>query len=164
MVEKKIHKPVWDKPFSIEYIKKAFKFMLIHLSRQFFIPPSLRPFILKFCGIKFKNSSTVFIGADVLFDTMNDVNVEIGSNVLITSGVKIINHYPIITEAGIKEYYKGNIIVGDNVFIGMNSLIIKPVTIGDNAIIGAGSVVSKNVEKNTIIAGNPAKAIGFVNS
>ena len=51
------------------------------------------------------------------------------------------------------------VIIGKNVWIGMNSLILKNVTIGDNSIIGAGSVVVKDVPKNTIAAGNPAKVI-----
>ena len=50
-------------------------------------------------------------------------------------------------------------IIGNNVTIGANSCIIGAIKIGDNAVIGAGSVVVKNVEKNTIVAGNPAKEI-----
>lgn len=51
------------------------------------------------------------------------------------------------------------IIIGDDVFIGANSIILKGVTIGDNAVIGAGSVVSKDVPTGEIWAGNPAKKI-----
>lgn len=47
-------------------------------------------------------------------------------------------------------------IIGNNVEIGVNSVIIGKVVIGDNVIVGAGSVVIKNVESNKIVAGNPA--------
>jgi len=49
------------------------------------------------------------------------------------------------------------VIIGDDVFIGANSIILKGVTIGDKAIIGAGSVVTKDVLQGEIWAGNPAK-------
>jgi acetyltransferase-like isoleucine patch superfamily enzyme len=49
--------------------------------------------------------------------------------------------------------------IGDNVFIGAHSTILKGVIIGDNAIIGACSVVTKDVPTNEIWAGNPAKFI-----
>lgn len=49
--------------------------------------------------------------------------------------------------------------IGDNVWIGERAIILKGVLIGDNAIIAAGAVVTKNVEPNTIVAGNPAKFI-----
>lgn len=48
------------------------------------------------------------------------------------------------------------VIIGDNVFIGAHSLVLKGVTIGENSIIGAGSVVTKSVPANQIWAGNPA--------
>lgn len=49
--------------------------------------------------------------------------------------------------------------IGDEVFIGSNSKILKGVSIGNGAIIGAGSVVINNVEEMVIVAGNPAKYI-----
>ena len=51
------------------------------------------------------------------------------------------------------------ITIGENVFIGCNSLILKGVTIGDNTTIGAGSVVTGNIPANCVAAGNPAKVI-----
>ena len=51
------------------------------------------------------------------------------------------------------------VIIGDDVFVGANSLILKGVLIGDRSIIGAGSVVTKNIPCDEVWAGNPAKFI-----
>jgi serine O-acetyltransferase len=50
-------------------------------------------------------------------------------------------------------------IIGDNVTVGPNVVIIGAITIGDNVVIGAGSVVVKDVPSNSVIAGNPARVI-----
>jgi len=55
------------------------------------------------------------------------------------------------------------IIIGDDVFIGANTIILKGITIGNRAIIGAGSVVTKNIPDDEIWAGNPAKYIRKIN-
>ena len=47
----------------------------------------------------------------------------------------------------------------DNVWIGDSAIICKGVTIGKNSIIGAGAVVTKDVPKNSVFAGNPAKLV-----
>lgn len=54
---------------------------------------------------------------------------------------------------------KGDIHVGNDVWLGYRSVILAGVTIGDGAIVGAYSVVTKNVPPYTIVAGNPAKEI-----
>lgn len=51
------------------------------------------------------------------------------------------------------------IIIGNNVWLGGNVVILPGVTIGDNCVIGAGSVVTKNIEANSIACGNPCKVI-----
>lgn len=51
------------------------------------------------------------------------------------------------------------VIVGNHVFIGVNTIILKGVHIGDRSIIGAGSVVSCNVPADEVWAGNPARKI-----
>ncbi len=54
------------------------------------------------------------------------------------------------------------VVIADDVFIGMSSLILKGVTIGERSVVGAGSIVTRDVPPNTIVAGNPAKVIGKV--
>lgn len=51
------------------------------------------------------------------------------------------------------------VIIGDNVFIGAHSTILKGVTVGNNSIVGACSVVTRSIPENEIWGGNPAKFI-----
>ena len=53
-------------------------------------------------------------------------------------------------------------IIKNGVSVGSGSTILCGITIGENAIVGAGSVVTKNVARNTIVAGNPAKLIRVI--
>lgn len=55
------------------------------------------------------------------------------------------------------------IVIGDGVFIGMGSIVLKGVTIGDHAVIGAGSVVTQSIPANCIAAGNPCKVVKYLN-
>ena len=73
-----------------------------------------------------------------------------------TAGVKIISHLK-NSKSGKWEY--GTVHIGKNLFLGMNTLIVKPIHIGDNSIIGAGSVVTKDIPENEVWAGNPARFI-----
>jgi acetyltransferase-like isoleucine patch superfamily enzyme len=51
------------------------------------------------------------------------------------------------------------VIIGNNVFIGYSSIVLKGVTIGENSVIGAGSVVTKSIPSNVIAGGNPCKVL-----
>ena len=55
--------------------------------------------------------------------------------------------------------FKGDTVIGNDVWIGQNATILPGVRIGDGAIIGAGSVVGHDVAPYTVVAGNPAKMI-----
>lgn len=57
--------------------------------------------------------------------------------------------------------YKGIPIIGDNVSLGANVVIVGNVKVGNNVTIGAGSVVVKDIPDNCVIAGNPAKIIRY---
>ena len=56
-------------------------------------------------------------------------------------------------------YAAQDITVGENVFIGMRSIILPGTVIGDNVIIGAGSLVKGTIPSNTVWAGIPARQI-----
>jgi acetyltransferase-like isoleucine patch superfamily enzyme len=53
----------------------------------------------------------------------------------------------------------GYVNIGDHVFIGVNTVVMRNVTIGSHAIIGAGSVVNKDIPEGAVAAGNPVKII-----
>ncbi len=55
--------------------------------------------------------------------------------------------------------YPKSIEIGERVWIGVSAAILKGVKIGDNAIVGTGAIVTKDVEANTIVAGNPARVV-----
>ena len=82
-----------------------------------------------------------------------NANVVIGENVTLKHNITIGN------KEGLNGKDLGSPIIGDNVIIGPNTVIIGRIKIGNNVIIGAGSVVVKDVEINCIVAGNPAKFI-----
>ena len=96
--------------------------------------------------------------------------IEIGNHVTIASGVYFITHDGgTWVIRGLYETYKNcNILgrskIGNNVFIGINSIIMPGVSIGDNCIIAAGSVVTKSFPSNSIIGGVPAKKIKNLDS
>ncbi len=54
---------------------------------------------------------------------------------------------------------KGDIVIGNDVWIGVNSIILSGVTIGDGAVVGAASVVTRDISPYTIVTGNPARPI-----
>ena len=56
---------------------------------------------------------------------------------------------------------KGDVIIGNDVWIGCSSQILAGVKIGDGAIIAAGSLINKDVESYSIVGGVPAKLIGY---
>lgn len=98
--------------------------------------------------------------------------IKFHNNIVVTSNVTFVNHD--VFHLGLNNLNEGYfpyeqdcIEIMDNVFIGCNSTILKGVRIGPNAIIGAGSVVTKDVPKNSVVVGNPAKVIAkfddFVN-
>lgn len=95
-------------------------------------------------------------------------SISIGRNVLIGANCKIIDNdfHPIDPllriQHKIQSIQRAPITIGNNCFIGMNSIILKGTIVGDNVVIGAGSVVHGTFPDNCIIAGNPAKIIKII--
>lgn len=88
--------------------------------------------------------------------------ISIGDNVTLAPGVRLIAHDASTSNKIIKglDTKIGLVTIGNNVFVGAGSIVIRNVTIGDNVIIGAGSVVTRDIPSNSVAAGNPAKVIG----
>jgi len=105
---------------------------------------------------KLSIGSKSFINSGVMIDA--SVSVSIGRNCLIGDCVVIqdSNYHEIEQGAGVKSK---PVLIGDNVWIGRNSIILPGIEIGDHSVIGAGSVVTKNIPPRSLAAGNPARII-----
>lgn len=94
----------------------------------------------------------------VILDPSHCWLIEIGDNVTMAPRVHILCH-----DASTKQFLDytkiGMVSIGNNVFIGAETVVLPGVTIGNNVIIGANSTVTHNVPDNTVVAGSPAKVI-----
>ena len=94
--------------------------------------------------------------------------VTIEDNVFVGHGVTFINDsYPRATTAEGRlqteaDWKVERTIVRKGASIGSGSTILANTTIGENAIVGAGSVITKDVPANSIVAGNPAKLLRYI--
>lgn len=84
--------------------------------------------------------------------------IKIGDNVTMAPRVHVLAH-----DASTVHHFGyariGDVVIGNNVFVGAESVILPNVTIGDNSIIGANSTVSRNIPANVVAAGSPARVI-----
>lgn len=91
--------------------------------------------------------------------------ITVGNNVRINQGVKLITHDGgVWVLRNMKEENKdidlfGAIVIGNNVHVGTNTIIMPNVKIGNNCIIGCGAIVTKNIPDNSIAVGVPARVI-----
>jgi len=111
----------------------------------------IRPNTMLFADVRYPDNGKIIIEDDVM----------IGSGV----HIYVSNHKygqpntPIIDQGSFEPY---NTILKKGCWVGANSILLPGVTIGENSIVGAGSIVTKQVEKNVIVAGNPAKIIKYL--
>lgn len=122
------------------------------------------------CTILVEEGATLKIGNNVGISQcalIANTNLTIGDNVKIGGGTHIYTsdfhslnpNFRADSKTDRANRAKAPVNIGNNVFIGTGSIVLKGVTIGDNSIIGAGSVVSRSVPANEIWAGNPARKI-----
>ena len=91
--------------------------------------------------------------------------ITIGNNVFITDGCKFINHDGgtlILRKDTPDLELTAPITIGDDVYLGIESIVMPGVTIGSKVIAGARSIITKDVESNSVIVGAPAKRIKSV--
>ena len=111
---------------------------------------------LKLTGIEIGTNTMISLRAKL--DTRRG-KIFIGERCHITYGCIILSHDGSARQRDSKENGEGSVIIGDGVFVGVNSVILPNVRIGDNTVIGAGSVVTNDIPANVIAAGNPARVI-----
>mgnify|MGYP002638231271 CR=1 FL=1 len=139
----------------MNYIKLIFKALKRLVSEELYISPEN--------AVKRYRKKGVIIGENTelyntKIDNLRPFLVEIGKNTLIT-GTRILTH-DASTKKALGYTKVGRVKIGDNVFIGVNSIILPNIKIGNNVIIGAGTIVSKSIPDNSVVVGNPMKIIG----
>lgn len=105
-----------------------------------------------------------FVNTNCIF--LDNNKITIGKNVLIGPNVQIYTaSHPLIASERIRTYGNGStyltfskpVSIGNNVWIGGNTVILPGVSIGNNVTIGAGSVVTKDIQDNVLAFGNPCR-------
>jgi acetyltransferase-like isoleucine patch superfamily enzyme len=102
----------------------------------------------------------VFIGAKCEFNINFSIHIRKNSN--IASGCKFIDHdHGIVlgVRIGAQPSVSAAILIDEDVWLGVNVVVLKGVTIGAGAVVAAGAVVTKNIPENQIWGGVPAKFI-----
>lgn len=112
--------------------------------------------------LRLKIGHNVSIGSHSFISANNDI--KIGSNIIMSSQVFITDHdhgyhdmEKNLSEQPLSE--GGYVEIGDNVFLGVKSSVLKNVRVGERAVIAAGAVVTKDVPAYSMVAGNPARII-----
>ncbi|MDG1725521.1 MAG: acyltransferase [Emcibacteraceae bacterium] len=119
-------------------------------------------------GVKLFGCKNIRIGDDCFFGRETKIfayksKITIGSKVIVAENVKFISHEHKFADSNVpiseQGYTSSPIIVGNDVWIGFNCIILPGVKIGDGVVIGAGSIVNSDIPDNYIAAGSPARLI-----
>ncbi|MDP1842856.1 MAG: acyltransferase [Sediminibacterium sp.] len=116
-------------------------------------------FFREYCSIICSDKAELNIGDNVFFNNYCSINclgkILIGKNTIFGEGVRLYDHnhgYEIPDILYKDQPMKiGQIIIGDNCWIGSNTIILPNVVIGDNVIIGAGNIIFKSIPANTLV-------------
>lgn len=123
---------------------------------------------LRSLGMVIGDNTVIYSPKHCVIDETRPWMIEMGSNVSITQGVTILTHgYDWSVFKGMYGDVLGSagrVKIGNNVFVGMNTTILKGVTIGDNVVIGANSLINKDVPSNSVVVGNPQRVVCDIDS
>jgi acetyltransferase-like isoleucine patch superfamily enzyme len=138
-------------------VRERFLFAYRHSSSERFIA------FLRGMGISIGERCIFYNPRSTWIDITRPYLISIGNDVRLTHGVIILTHgadWHVLREINGKTYGSaGAVAIKDNVFVGMNAIILNGVTINENSIVGAGAVVTRDVPPGTVVGGNPAKVI-----
>ncbi|MBR4994535.1 MAG: hypothetical protein IKY82_00590 [Alistipes sp.] len=153
------------------FIWRETKYFIWSVAAYFPLLPSfmfnpIRAFLWKLIGVK--AGKNLFVGYGVYLDVDGTSRLHIGDDCSIMAQSLILMHRRNINEYSRDKlqhdlsYLQLETYIGNNVSIGMRSIIMPGISIGDGAVIAAGSVVTKNVDPYTVVGGNPAKIIKYI--
>lgn len=141
-----------------------------------FFPLFRRLFVNRFvnkCGVEIRVKRNADISMFIEIGNFSELgsncviqsNTYIGSNVIMGPDVKIYTKNHKYSSESIPIQFQGitekEVIIGDDVWIGANCIILPGVIIGNHSIIAAGSIVTKDVPNWSIVGGNPARVIKY---
>ena len=123
---------------------------------------------LKNLTIDMKNENSVIkIGdktsiEEARITSFEPYKIEIGKDCMFSADIVIMNtdvHKIYDTTTRLKTNEGKEISIGNHVWLGIRTIVLKGVNIGDNSIVAAGSIVTKDVKANTVVSGNPARQV-----
>lgn len=117
------------------------------------------PFHANWGGAHLHMGSGVYANSNLTL--VDDGHIYVGDRVMFGPNVTVAtaNHPidPALRARGLQ--YNKDVYIGDNVWIGANTVVVPGVRIGRNTVIGAGSVVTKDIPENTVAVGNPCRVL-----
>ena len=123
----------------------------------------VRPLLHRWRGVKL--GKNVFIGLEVMFDSVYPERIHIGNGVRLLNRTQIIAHNRDLTGyapgLAVKDldYVVKDVFIEDDASIMSNSILLPGVRVGKGAVVAAGSVVTRDVMPYTMVAGVPAREI-----
>jgi len=123
--------------------------------------------ILRSVNIFFYRLNGIEIGHNTMISLRAKLDVRrgqisIGNNCIITYGCILVSHDAAASIINPEDDGAGSILIEDNVYIGVGSIILRNVRIGRNAIIGAGSLIIKDIPANAVVIGNPQRIVKII--
>lgn len=141
-------------PLALEESQKILKDLFIRTGERFIVH---RPFYCDFGNIE--------IGEDFISNfnlvVLDEARVTFGKNVFVGPNVSIytVDHALVAEERNRGVMRALPVTIGDNVWIGGNTVILPGVTIGEGTVVGAGSLVTKSIPAGVVAIGSPCKAV-----